>query len=417
MQKDTYVKLASLILLLAVLSSKILLEDYQQNQRTRLFAYLDSVVRCIDVINGNPIDRDTTRTSNETISSIMHSKWRSHLINDPLLIMLKEYIGNAPLVPGFHNLFYRNRSPLDPDASFGVTNFNLTTDSTIPTRVWSTSSSGYGSGMSRANRFILLVPSLDFERISLTNEPILLEQGDDGKIFELSIPRAIKPMLEYWALRPAKMKTFLSENNHSPLPPYSPDLLEKGKRLVQSGLFPMVEMMSYDQFRAEIIRLASIQNDKSYSDQQLKEALIESLRRERATINVFGITFSRDFFALVFPMVYLFSGYSIFQAARPPFSKRKTLVPRDKLELLVLMFTFCLMIVSIVPIGFATVQHLTFLTATGLPEQPGIVKYIVILSPLCMGFSLLVHGLYRETKRILSNTALHRMRKSNALVS
>jgi len=411
MQKDTFTKIASLVLLLAVLSTKVLLEDGQRHERVRLFGLLDAVVRCVDVINRHPADRDTTRTSNETISSLATSRGNPHLKNDPLLFTLKEFVGDAPVVRGFFNVLYENRSPLDPDASIRIGTYNLTTNSTIPTRVWTTSGSGYGSAISAASEFILLIPSNESERIFFTNEPILLQQSSKGDVYALSIPRALKPLLKYWAYRPTDMRTFLSDGTAPP------PLIEKGNKLVQSGLLPMVELMTYDQLRAEIIRLASIQNDKSYYDKQIEEALRDSLQTERAKIELFGMSFSRDFFALVFPMAYAFAGYSLFQAARPPHITRKALAPKGKLELGVLLLTFTAMAASVIPIAYATVRHLSFLTSTGLPEQPNLLKYILILSPLCVGFGFLLYGLFREIKRILPNTALHRTRKSGAAVS
>jgi hypothetical protein len=300
-------------------------------------------------------------------------------------------------------VLYDNRSPVDPDASIGIGSYNLTTYSTIPTRLWFAGSSGYGSAMSMASEFILLIPSKEFESTFFTSEPILLQQGSEGNIYALTIPNAIKPLLKHWSRRPTDMKTFLSDGLTSPTQP----LIEKGNNLVQLGLFPMVELMTYDQLRAEVIRLASIQNDKSYSDKQLEEAMRDSLQTERAKIEIFGMTFSRDFFALVFPIAYAFAGYSLFQAARPSHITRRALAPKDKLELGVLLLTFSAMAVSVIPIWYATVRHLSFLTSTGLPEQPGLLKYVLLLSPLCVGFSFLLYGLFLEAKRIWSNFTLN----------
>jgi hypothetical protein len=145
----------------------VLLEDGQRHERLRLFGFLDAIVRCVEVISRNTADRDTTRTSNETISSLTSSRWSLHLKNDPLLFTLQEFLEQAPIVNGLFNVLYENRSPLDPDASIRIGSYNLTTNSTIPTRFWTASGSGYGSVMSAASEFILLIPSNGSDRIFL----------------------------------------------------------------------------------------------------------------------------------------------------------------------------------------------------------------------------------------------------------
>jgi hypothetical protein len=397
MPRDAFAKVAALVFLLAALSIKTIIEDYQQHERSRLFGFLDAIIRCAEVIKSHPIDRDTTIHSNETIASITNFKYSVDLRNNDLLLALREYVGDSPIVTGRYSLLEENRSPLDPDASITINSFNLTGTSPVPTRMWtSQSGSGYGSAMVPASRLILLISAKAAATIFFTAEPILFVQSSQGSVFALSIPVALRPFLRYWSVRPADMPSFLDDKD------FPKELQLKGQKLKQLGVSHIIELMTFDQLQAETIRLAAIQNGKGYALNEIHEALKDSLRTERAKIELFGISFSRDFFAVVLPSAYIFAGFSLFWSYRRTSIKKSTFAPKNTFELGMYCLAFLATALTVVPIGWATIRHLAFVTSTGLPEQPSQLKHILTLAALCLGFGLLAYPLLRESRRMAS---------------
>lgn len=383
MNRESYIKISTLLFLLATLSIKVLLEDKQHNERQRLFGYFDVIIRCIDVIKDQPDNTDTTRTSNQTISTIMDFRSEANLKSDSLLLILKENIGNAAIVYGYHNVLYKNLSTLDPGASLGVQSYNLTGTCHIPTVLWTTNNSGYGTSKSPASDFILLIPSHNFDSLYISNEPILLKRSFSGEISYLSIPKAIKPFLIYMKLKPEKVRLVGEEHD-----------IEGNS---------IVELISYNKFLAEIVRLASLHNKKSYSVEQVSEALEDSLHGEKLALDLFGIHFSRNFFAIVFPFVYAFAGFVLFQATLTPKIDDKTITPVGFWGHTGVYSSFCLSFLSIIPITLATINYVPYISATALPQQPTSVKYLLVIIPLCFGFIFLTFGLIREVIRIIKS--------------